>query len=72
MVKIFKPAASKSLKGKSLKVKIERMDFNGRGVARYQKKPVFVAGALPTEVVNVRVLDQTSKYLVGQLKEVVG
>lgn len=71
MVKIFKPAASKSLKGKSLKVKIERMDFNGRGVARYQKKPVFVAGALPTEVVNVRVLDQTSKYLVGQLKEVV-
>ncbi|QOL25569.1 23S rRNA (uracil(1939)-C(5))-methyltransferase RlmD [Thalassotalea sp. LPB0316] len=71
MVKIFKPTANKALKGKNLTLTIERLDFNGRGVARYQNKPIFISGALAQEQVKVRIIEQSSKYCVGQLLDVI-
>lgn len=71
MVQIFKPKASNSLKGKLLTLDIERLDFNGRGVARYQKKPIFVDGALPNEQVVAKVTEQSSKFCQGKLTKVI-
>ena len=44
-------------------LEIERLSDDGRGIAHYQGKLVFVAGALPGELVQLRVTGQNSRYL---------
>lgn len=70
MVKIFKPKAVQGLKGKSLNLTIEKLDFSGRGVARYQRKPIFIEQTLPGEKVVATIVEQASKYAVAKLKQV--
>ena len=37
-----------------MRLKIEKMGINGEGIAYYQKKPVFIEGALPQELVEIK------------------
>ncbi|WP_281556107.1 23S rRNA (uracil(1939)-C(5))-methyltransferase RlmD [Thalassomonas sp. RHCl1] len=67
MANFFKASTKKHALGQKITVQIERLDLNGCGVGHYQKKPVFVAGALVGEKARVRVVEQKSKYLRGQL-----
>ncbi|WDE12818.1 23S rRNA (uracil(1939)-C(5))-methyltransferase RlmD [Thalassomonas haliotis] len=67
MANFFKASTKKHSLGQKITVRIERLDLNGCGVGRYQKKPVFVAGALVGETARVRIVEQKSKYLRGQL-----
>lgn len=62
MANFFKANSKKLTLGQQIKVKVERLDFNGSGVARYQNKPVFIAGVLPQEQVEVKIVEQKSKY----------
>ncbi|NMP29957.1 23S rRNA (uracil(1939)-C(5))-methyltransferase RlmD [Thalassotalea sp. M1531] len=71
MAKIYKAAknakpAVKSLVGKTINITIERLDLNGVGVGRYQKKSVFVANTLIGEQVATKVVEQKSKFIKGQ------
>ncbi len=67
MANFFKATAKNKGAGKQLTVKIAKLDSNGVGVGKYNNKPVFVAGALPGEVVEVKIYQQKSKYALAKL-----
>ena len=72
MAKIFKPAKSSSLVGKSIDVVIERLDINGIGVGKFKNKSVFVNNALVGEKVLAKVIEQTSKFIKAKPVKVSG
>ena len=58
MANFFKATAKKQQHGQEINVKITRLDINGCGVGQYNKKPIFIDGTLPNEVVQVKVFEQ--------------
>ncbi|TYK65069.1 23S rRNA (uracil(1939)-C(5))-methyltransferase RlmD [Colwellia echini] len=62
MANFFKPVVKSQKINEQLTVHIDKLDINGVGVARWQGKPIFIAGALPNEVAEVKVIEQKSKY----------
>ena len=48
-----------------MRLKIEKLDHQGRGIAHSDDKIVFVENALPDEIVEVQIVDETSKYKVA-------
>ncbi len=67
MANFFKATAKKQQHGQEINVKITRLDINGCGVGQYNKKPIFIDGTLPNEVVQVKVFEQKNKYSRGKL-----
>lgn len=61
MAQIFK-AKKKPLQQKSVVLDITNMDHQGRGVAKYNNKVCFVAGALPGEKVKATLVDDKARY----------
>lgn len=53
-----------------MKLKIKKWGINGEGIAYYKKKPVFVMGALPDEVVDAEVVEDRDRYLLAETKKV--
>ncbi len=70
MANFFIPSVKSQGKNQQLTLCIDRLDMNGVGVARWKNKPVFIAGALPKEVVNVKITEQKSKYVLAKLLSV--
>jgi 23S rRNA (uracil1939-C5)-methyltransferase len=70
MANFFKATVKKQQLGQEVKIKITRLDINGCGVGQYNKKPIFIDGVLPDEVVQVKVIEQKNKYSRGKLIEV--
>jgi 23S rRNA (uracil1939-C5)-methyltransferase len=62
MANFFKAVAKPQLSNLRLSVNIDKLDMNGVGVGRWQNKPIFIPGALPNETVEVKVIEQRSKY----------
>jgi 23S rRNA (uracil1939-C5)-methyltransferase len=62
MANYFKATVKPKALPQLLTVTVDKLDMNGVGVARWQNKPIFIAGALPNEVVEVKVIEQKSKY----------
>jgi len=56
---------------KILKTKIYSLAFGGRGVGKIDGKVCFVKGALPDEEVTFRVTKDTSRYIEGEVVEVI-
>lgn len=56
---------------KILKTKIYSLAFGGRGVGKIDGKVCFVKGALPDEEVTFRVTKDTSRYIEGEVLEVI-
>jgi 23S rRNA (uracil1939-C5)-methyltransferase len=71
MAKIFKAKQKQDLIGKVVACQVERLDLNGDGVSYYNKKPMFVDGALPKEQVKARITEQKSKYLRAKAIDIV-
>lgn len=70
MANFFKENTKKQVNKQSKKtstVTIDKLDLNGCGVGRYQKKPVFVSGSLPSETVEIRIVEQKNKYILAKL-----
>ena len=67
MANFFKASTKKHSLGQKISLDIDRLDLNGCGVGRYQKKPVFVAGALAGEKAQVKIVEQKSKYFRARL-----
>ncbi|MDG1732697.1 MAG: 23S rRNA (uracil(1939)-C(5))-methyltransferase RlmD [Thalassotalea sp.] len=63
MANFYKPSTKKNNLNQTFTIDIERLDINGDGVAKFNNKPVFVSGALPNERVEVKVIEEKSKYL---------
>ena len=67
MANFFKAAVKATTSKQLLTVTIDKLDINGVGVGRWQNKPIFIAGALPNEVVDVKIIEQKSKYTRAKL-----
>ena len=54
-----------------METKIVRLGINGEGIGYYQRKPIFIKGALVDETVEFQVTKQFPKYFEGKLIKVV-
>ncbi len=63
MVNIYKAKAKPSLQGKILNLTIDSADYEVQGIGQYQQKIAFVAGALPGEQVQARVIEDKAGYV---------
>ncbi len=64
MVNYFKaPSKTKhQISNKKVTVTVQKLDMNGDGVARFNNKPLFIAGALPSETIDANIIEQRNKY----------
>jgi len=67
MANFFKAVVKSQTSTQRLTLSIDKLDMNGVGVARWQKKPIFIAGALPGEMVEAKVIERKSKYARAKL-----
>lgn len=67
MANFFKAASKSKPTSQQITVTIDKLDMNGVGIAFSNKKPIFIAGALPKEVVTVKTLEEKSKYARAKL-----
>lgn len=67
MANFFKATVKPKMSNQRLTVNVEKLDINGVGVAHWQNKAIFIAGALPNEVVDVKIIEQKSKYARAKL-----
>lgn len=56
--------------GDLIVVTIKRIGINGEGVGYYKKKAVFIPGALPTEVVKLRIQRIERTFLQGEIVKI--
>lgn len=54
-----------------METKIVKLGINGEGIGYYQKKPVFLPGALPEETVEFRIVNKQPRYLEGKVERIV-
>ena len=67
-----KSTADKTIpKGKKQRLTIERLAHDGRGIASLHNRTWFVAGALPNEEVDVRVMSSQSKIVNARCERVI-
>ena len=52
-------------------VEIEKLDHQGRGIARAFEKTIFVEGALPDEVVKIKVVKIKKKIVEAKMLEMI-
>jgi 23S rRNA (uracil1939-C5)-methyltransferase len=72
MAQFFKAVPTNSAKNRILKnVKIEKLDHQGRGLAYFQNKPLFIDGALSGELLDIQILESKKRYSKGQIKKIV-
>ncbi|MGL5290686.1 MAG: TRAM domain-containing protein, partial [Vibrionaceae bacterium] len=69
MARFFKPEVKK-VDPKHIDLQIIRFDHQGDGIAFLGKKPVFVAGALPNEMVRVQLTEDKRQFARGKLIKV--
>ena len=70
MVQFFKESKAKPPAQAPVDVTVVELNNHGVGVARYQGKTLFVAGALKGEQVRVRLEKKNTKFSTGQLLKV--
>ena len=51
----------------TLLLTIKRLGINGEGIGFYKRQVVFVEGAIPGEVVEVKIIKATDKYVYGEI-----
>lgn len=54
-----------------MKVEIKKSGINGEGIGYINKQPVFVADALPDEIVDISITQRNKTYSVGKVENVV-
>ncbi|WP_019028513.1 23S rRNA (uracil(1939)-C(5))-methyltransferase RlmD [Colwellia piezophila] len=67
MANFYKASVKAKQSNQLVMVSVDKLDINGVGVARWQNKPLFIAGALPNEMVKVKVIEQKNKYARAKL-----
>lgn len=67
MAKIFKAAVKTKSPSQPVTVRVDKLDMNGVATSRWNNKSLFIQGALPGEVVDVKVIEQKNKYARAKL-----
>ena len=55
--------------GDKLLITVKRLGINGEGIGSFKRKITFIPGALPGEVVDVRVTEVTPKYIQAEIRK---
>ncbi|MFT6928320.1 MAG: 23S rRNA (uracil1939-C5)-methyltransferase [Psychromonas sp.] len=72
MAQFFKAAPTNSIKNHILKnIKVEKLDHRGRGLAYFQKKPLFIDGALAGELLEVQIIETKKRYSKAKIKKII-
>ena len=50
-----------------MKVRIEKLDYYGRGITHIDGKICFISNALPTELVDIDILENKKNYMIGKV-----
>ncbi|MBC7195347.1 MAG: hypothetical protein H5U37_06805, partial [Caldisericia bacterium] len=56
---------------KEIILKLERFDFNGGTIGSFEDKNILVYGALPDEVVKVKIYGKKKNYCLGEVQEII-
>ena len=71
MAQFFKASRTNSAKNRILKnVHVEKLDHQGRGIAYFQNKPLFIDGGLSGESLDVQILESKKRYSKGLIKKI--
>ena len=71
MAQFFKASRTKSAKNRILKnVHVEKLDHQGRGIAYWQNKPLFIDGGLSGESLDIQILESKKRYSKGAIKKI--
>jgi 23S rRNA (uracil1939-C5)-methyltransferase len=71
MAQFFKASRTKSAKNRILKnIRVEKLDHQGRGIAYWQNKPLFIDGGLSGEIVDIQISESKKRYSKGLLKKI--
>lgn len=70
MANFFQENKNKKPSKSLLTLNVTRLDDNGCGVGRLQNKPVFIQGALPSEMVEVKIIEQKNKFIRAKLLKI--
>ncbi len=71
MAQFFKASRTNSAKNRILKnVHVEKLDHQGRGIAYFQNKPLFIEGGLCGESLDIQILESKKRYSKGLIKKI--
>ncbi len=70
MAQFFKASRPRQDSGKPRQFIIDKLDHQGRGIAREKGKPVFIEGALPGEQVSAKISENKKNYSSARLIKV--
>lgn len=71
MAQFFKAASKNSIKSRILKnVSVDNFDHQGRGIAFFQNKPLFIEGALKGEILDIQITESKKRYSKGQILKI--
>jgi len=71
MAQFFKASPINSAKNRILKnVKVEKLDHQGRAIAFFQNKPLFIDGGLTGESLDIQIIENKKRYSKGQIKKI--
>ena len=62
-----KKANKRPYNARKAEVEIKKLGINGEGIGYINKKICFVDNALPSEVVEIEILEETRKYYKGKV-----
>ena len=54
-----------------MKLTVQKLGINGEGIAYLDSKPVFIDGALPTEVVDITLTSKTMTYTKAKINKII-
>ena len=71
MAQFFKASRTNSAKNRILKnVQVEKLDHQGRGIAYFQNKPLFIDGGLIGESLDIQISESKKRYSKGLIKKI--
>lgn len=71
MAQFFKVSRTNSAKNRILKnVQVEKLDHQGRAIAYFQNKPLFIDGGLIGESLDIQILESKKRYSKGAIKKI--
>ena len=54
-----------------MKIKIEKMDYEGRGISHIDGKVTFIKGALPNEVVTAKLVKEEKRFSIYEVEKII-
>ncbi|MCG6200120.1 23S rRNA (uracil(1939)-C(5))-methyltransferase RlmD [Psychromonas antarctica] len=71
MAQFFKASRTNNAKNRILKnVQVGNLDHQGRGIASFDNKPLFIDGALIGELLDIQILESKKRYSTGLIKKI--